>query len=81
MPHAAVEITYEDQGSKGRYVARIAGVEGEGELTLSKLSETLVITGGRMTGQGVIASGIMILHLVVKGPDHGALVHMLSHSW
>lgn len=61
MPHAAVEITYEDQGSKGRYVARIAGVEGEGELTLSKLSETLVIADhtavpDSMRGMGAAAA-------------------------
>ena len=40
---AAVRIAYEDQGHKGRFVARIDGLEGEGELTISKVSDVLVI--------------------------------------
>ncbi|WP_118138457.1 GNAT family N-acetyltransferase [Oceanicella sp. SM1341] len=43
MSQKTIEITYEDQQSKGRYVARIPGVEGEGELTISKVSDTLII--------------------------------------
>ena len=39
----AVQVSYEDNGQKGRFVARIDGVDGEGELTISKVSETLVI--------------------------------------
>lgn len=39
----AVQISYEDQGHKGRFVARIDGLEGEGELTLSRVSDVLVI--------------------------------------
>lgn len=39
----AVQISYEDEGQKGRFVARINGVEGEGELTISKVSDVLVI--------------------------------------
>ena len=46
-----------------------------------QVSEPLIITGRRMTSQGIVASRIMILHLVVKGPYHGAFVHVLSHSW
>jgi predicted GNAT family acetyltransferase len=37
------QISYEDQGHKGRFVARIDGVEGDGELTISKVSDVLVI--------------------------------------
>ena len=55
---ADIEITREDTGSKARYVARVAGVEGEGELTLSKLSDTMVIADhtavpDSMRGMGV----------------------------
>lgn len=38
-----VEITREDGPTKGRYVGRVAGREGEAELTFSKASPTLII--------------------------------------
>ncbi|MTH79141.1 GNAT family N-acetyltransferase [Paracoccus aestuariivivens] len=38
-----IQVSYEDQGSKGRYVARIAGIEAVGELTISKVSADLII--------------------------------------
>lgn len=38
-----VRISYEDQGHKGRFVAHVTGVDGEGELTISKASDVLVI--------------------------------------
>lgn len=40
---SAVKISYVGQGHKGRFVARINGSEDEGELTISKVSDTLVI--------------------------------------
>ncbi|UFS67530.1 MULTISPECIES: GNAT family N-acetyltransferase [Paracoccus] len=43
MSRNIVQISYEDQDRKGRYVARIEGVEGEGELTISKVSDVLII--------------------------------------
>jgi predicted GNAT family acetyltransferase len=39
----AVRISYEDNGHKGRFVASIAGLVGEGELAISKVSDVLVI--------------------------------------
>lgn len=36
-------ITREDQPTRGRYVARIAGIDAEAELTFSKASDTLII--------------------------------------
>ena len=36
-------LTREDTETKGRYVARVDGVEGEGEITFSKASHTLII--------------------------------------
>lgn len=38
-----VLISYEDEGRKGRFIARIPGIEGEAELTISKVSDALVI--------------------------------------
>ena len=40
---ADVTITREDNPTKGRYVARVAGIEGEGELTYSRVNPTLII--------------------------------------
>lgn len=53
-----ITITREDSDTKARYVARVAEIEGEGELTLSKVSETTVIadhtsTPDSMRGMGV----------------------------
>lgn len=38
-----VRISYEDKGQKGRFVARVPGVQEEGELSISKVSGVLVI--------------------------------------
>lgn len=56
-----ISITREDSETKGRYVARIPDVEGEGELTFSKTSETLIIVDhtavpDSMRGMGVAAA-------------------------
>ena len=40
---AGLQITRDDTPTKGRYVARVTGREGEAELTFSKASATLVI--------------------------------------
>jgi uncharacterized protein len=40
---ADVKITREDGTSKGRYVATLEGIEGEGELTFSKVNPQLII--------------------------------------
>lgn len=53
----AVQISYEDKGHKGRFVARIDGVEGEGELTLSKVSEVLVIADHTFTPDAMRGTG------------------------
>lgn len=56
-----VTITRTDTDTKARYTATLEGVEGEGELTLSKVSATLIIadhTGvpDSMRGLGVAAA-------------------------
>lgn len=53
-----IQIVRHETKTKGRYVATIEGVEGEGELTFSKASDTLIIvdhTGvpDSMRGMGV----------------------------
>lgn len=53
-----ITINREDSDTKARYVAIVTGVDGEGELTLSKVSETTVIadhtaTPDSMRGMGV----------------------------
>ena len=39
---ADIQVTREDEGSRGRYVARVAGREGEAELTYVVTSPTVV---------------------------------------
>lgn len=53
-----IKITRQDTTSKARYVATISGVEGEGELTLSKVSDKMIIVDhtavpDSMRGMGV----------------------------
>lgn len=57
----SIQITREDTDTKGRYVAMVDGIEGEGELTFSKTSDTLIIvdhTGvpDSMRGMGVASA-------------------------
>ena len=40
---ADVKITREDTPTKGRYVATLDGIDGEGELTFSKVNPQLII--------------------------------------
>lgn len=42
----SIQISYEDRGHKGRFVARINGVADAGELTISKVSDVLIIADG-----------------------------------
>lgn len=70
----AAQISYEDQGHKGRFVARVEGREGEGELTISKVSETLVIADHtlvpdamRGTGAGAALVEALIADARAKG--------------
>ncbi|MBT9382956.1 N-acetyltransferase [Pseudooceanicola sp. CBS1P-1] len=51
-------ITYTETDSKARYAATVEGVEGEGELTISKVSPQLIIADhtavpDRMRGLGI----------------------------
>lgn len=53
-----VEITREDSASKARYVAKVDGIDGVGEMTLSKVNAHMIIvdhteTPDTMRGMGV----------------------------
>jgi predicted GNAT family acetyltransferase len=53
-----LKITREESPTRGRYAARLAGHEGEGELAYSRTSKTLVIAehtavDDRLRGNGV----------------------------
>ena len=52
------EITYTETGSKARYAARVAGVDGEAELTISRLSPTVVIADHTAVPDGMRGMGI-----------------------
>ena len=70
----AAQISYEDQGHKGRFVARVDGVKGEGELTISKVSDVLVIADATLVpdtlrGMGTASAlvGALITDARAKG--------------
>lgn len=52
-----VQISYTDRVHKGRFVARVDGVEGEGELTISKVSDVLVIADHTLVPQTMRGTG------------------------
>lgn len=77
MSGRTIHITYEDGETKGRYVARIGGVAGEGELTISKVSDQLIIADhthvpDSMRGRGVAAA--LAEHLVSEARLKGQRV-------
>ena len=70
----AVRISYEDQGHKGRFVARIDGLEGEGELTISKVSDVLVIADHTLvpdTLRGTGAASALVEALIADARAKG----------
>lgn len=54
----AITIELEQSGSKGRYVARVAGRDGEAELTFSVASQTLVIADHTGVPESMRGTGI-----------------------
>lgn len=62
-----VTITRTDTDTKARYVATVEGVDGEGELTLSKVSATLIIadhTGVPDSMRGLGVAGALVARLI-----------------
>lgn len=69
-----VTITRTDSDSKARYVATVAGVEGEAELTLSKVSATLIIadhTGVPDSMRGLGVAGALAARLIADARAAG----------
>lgn len=71
---ADIAITRTDTETKARYVATVPGVEGEGELTLSKVSDTLIIadhTGVPDSMRGLGVAGALVARLIVDARAAG----------
>ncbi|ABI93389.1 N-acetyltransferase (plasmid) [Roseobacter denitrificans] len=69
-----IEITRTDTDSKARYGATIAGVEGEGELTISKVSDSLIIadhTGVPDSMRGMGVAGALVDRLLADARAAG----------
>ena len=69
-----ITIRFEDQGSKGRYVAKIDGHAEEAELTVSKMSDAKWIadhTGVPDSLRGTGVGKALVEHLVADSRAHG----------
>ncbi|MDD2868371.1 GNAT family N-acetyltransferase [Neomegalonema sp.] len=74
MSGTKIQVSYEDQGHKGRYAVRVEGAEGEGELTISKASDSLVIadhTYAPESLRGTGAASALVLRLIEDARARG----------
>jgi len=55
---AGLRISYDENGHKGRFAARIESVDGEGELTISIASKVLVIADHTFVPDTLRGAGI-----------------------
>ena len=55
---SAIEIVREDSETKGRYVARMAGIDAEAELTFSKAGTQLVIADHTSVPDAMRGTGV-----------------------
>lgn len=74
MADTAVTIEHEDQGDKGRYVARIANSQAEGELTWRAKGDGVRVadhtfTPPELRGQGI--AGELVRALVADAREQG----------
>ncbi|MEM1361702.1 MAG: GNAT family N-acetyltransferase [Pseudomonadota bacterium] len=53
-----VSITYTETDTKGRYAATVEAVDGEGELTISKVTPTLIIADHTVVPDSMRGMGI-----------------------
>ena len=71
---AEVTITRELTETKGRYVGRIDGIDGEAELTFSRASPTLVIADHTLAPdsmRGMGAARALVLRLIADARAEG----------
>lgn len=67
-------ITYSETETKARYAATVEGVQGEGELTLSKVSQTLIIadhTGVPDSMRGMGVAQALVRRLIADARQRG----------
>lgn len=70
----AIQISYEDKGHKSRFVARLNGVAEEGELTISRVSDVLIIADGTFvpdTLRGTGAASVLVQALIADARVRG----------
>ncbi|QDL94103.1 N-acetyltransferase (plasmid) [Paroceanicella profunda] len=58
MTRPEPQISFEETETKGRFVARVPGVEGEGELTISKVSDVLIIADHTLVPDSMRGMGV-----------------------
>lgn len=77
---ADIKIERELTPTKGRYVARIEGVDGEGELTFSRASPVLVIADHTLAPDSMRGMGVakaMVERLIVDARGEGFKIFAL----
>lgn len=77
---AEITIEREMTQTKGRYVAKIAGVEGEGELTFSRASPTMVIADHTLAPDSMRGMGVaraMVDRLIADARAEGFKIFAL----
>ena len=70
----ATQISYEDRGHKGRFVARVDGFSDEGELTISKVSKVVVIADHTLVPgslRGIGAASALVSALIANARAEG----------
>jgi predicted GNAT family acetyltransferase len=80
MSAPELNITREESATRGRYVAHLAGSEGEGELAYSRTSKTLIIAehtavDDRLRGRGVALA--LLRRLVEDARSEGVKIYPL----
>ncbi len=71
---SVARISYEDRGHKGRFVARVDGKEGEGELTITTISNVLIIADSTYvpdTLRGTGAASALVEALIADARTKG----------
>lgn len=74
MTQADVQISYDDQPQRGRYMAHVDGKEGEGELTISKVSDTLIIADHTFVPDSLRGTGVaqaLVNRLIADAREKG----------